>query len=328
MAVKSTGRYLGSLDESVNFVQNDYQLFFGFIAFTQSARPHCVAPVLPMSYWLPPEPRRVHLLVVDESVDKSVDELTPLLETLRGAGYRLTPAFDAMEGYRRATTLQMDLVLLDVGLGSTDGFAACRLLKADPATADIPVIFLTASTSLEERLTGLRAGAIDYIVKPCDPAEVMARVEIHLALAQSRRSRGAPAAKSASPPRRPASNGDGTPGSGMDRMLMQAAERLILADLSHVLPLRELAARVGTHEKRLSRVFKELENCTVFEFVREARLHEAHRLLLDSAMRIEEIAAAVGFSSAANFATAFREYFNCTPSACRQNGVAGRAPDA
>ena len=261
-------------------------------------------------------------------VDEGLDELKPLLETLRGAGYRITLAFDAMGGYRRATTLQMDLVLLDVALGSTDGFAACRLLKADPATADIPVIFLTSSASLEERLTGLRAGAVDYIVKPFDPAEVAARVEIHLALAESRRSRIFPSTKSAFPPDRPATNGDGAPGPGMDRMLMQAAERLILADLSHVLPLRELAARVGTHEKRLSRVFKELANRTVFEFVREARLHKAHRLLLESAMRIEEIAAAVGFSSAANFATAFREYFNCTPSACRQAGAGRRAPDA
>ena len=270
-----------------------------------------------MSYWSPPEPRRAHLLVVDDNVD----ELKLLLETLRGTGYRITLAFDAMEGYRRATTLQMDLVLLDVRLGGTDGFAACRLLKADPATADIPVIFVTSSASLEERLTGLRAGAVDYIVKPFDPAEVMARVEIHLALAESRRARTAPAPHPAPPPDSPAAKDGDAPGSGMDRALMQAAERLILADLSRVLPLRELAARVGTHEKRLSRVFKELTNRTVFEFVREARLHEAQRLLLESAMRIEEIAAAVGFSSAANFATAFREYFDCTPSACRQAGV-------
>ncbi len=269
-----------------------------------------------MSYWSPPEPRRAHLLVVDDNVD----ELKLLLEMLRGTGYRITIAFDAMEGYRRATALQMDLVLLDVRLGGTDGFAACRLLKADPATADIPVIFVTSSASLEERLTGLRAGAVDYIVKPFDPAEVMARVEIHLALAESRRARAAPATELPPPPDRLTGN-DGAPGSGMDRALMQAAERLILTDLSRVLPLRELAARVGTHEKRLSRVFKELTNRTVFEFVREARLHEAQRLLLESAMRIEEIAAVVGFSSAANFSTAFREYFDCTPSACRQVGV-------
>ncbi|MDZ4356000.1 MAG: response regulator [Variovorax sp.] len=184
-------------------------------------------------------------------VDDNVDELKLLLEALRGTGYRITLAFDAMEGYRRATTLQMDLVLLDVRLGGTDGFAACRLLKADPATADIPVIFVTSSASVEERLTGLRAGAVDYIVKPFDPAEVMARVEIHLALAESRRARTAPAAEPLQPPDQPAANDGGVLGSGMDRALMQAAERLILADLSRVLPLRELAARVGTHEKRL-----------------------------------------------------------------------------
>ncbi|TWD76142.1 AraC family two component transcriptional regulator [Variovorax beijingensis] len=273
-----------------------------------------------MSYWSAPEPRRAHLLVVDDNVD----ELKLLLETLRGTGYRITLAFDAMEGYRRATTLQMDLVLLDVRLGRTDGFSVCRLLKANPTTADIPVIFVSSSASLEERLTGLRAGAVDYIVKPFDPAEVMARIEIHLALAESRRARTAAGTRPAPPPDRPAANDGGAAGAGMDHALLQAAERLILADLSHVPPLRELAARVGTHEKRLSRVFKELADRTVFEFVREARLHEAQRLLLESAMRIEEIAAAVGFSSAANFATAFREYFDCTPSACRQAG-AGRS---
>jgi len=270
-----------------------------------------------MSYWSSPEPRRAHLLVVDDNVD----ELKLLLETLRGTGCRITLASDAMEGYRRATTLQIDLVLLDVRMGGADGFAACRLLKADPATADIPVIFVTSSASLEERLTGLQSGAVDYIVKPFDPAEVMARVEIHLALAECRRARTAPAAEPAQPPERPGETDSVASAFGRDRALMQAAQRLILADLSRVLPLRELAARVGTHEKRLSRVFKELTNRTVFEFVREARLHEAQRLLLESAMRIEEIAAAVGFSSAANFATAFREYFDCTPSACRQAGV-------
>lgn len=292
------------------------ELIFRLHSFGDRACKRSAGPILSMSYWSPPEPRRAHLLVVDDNVD----ELKLLLEALRRTGCRITLAFDAMEGYRRATALQMDLVLLDVRLGGTDGFAACRLLKADPATANIPVIFVTSSASIEERLTGLRAGAVDYIVKPFDPAEVMARVEIHLALAGYRRS-SAPAPQAKQPPERPAAIDSVASASSMDRALMQAAERLILADLSRVLPLRELAARVGTHEKRLSRVFKELANRTVFEFVREARLHEAQRLLLESAMRIEEIADVVGFSSAANFSTAFREYFDCTPSACRQVGV-------
>lgn len=271
-----------------------------------------------MSYWSPAEPRRAHLLVVDDNVD----ELKLLLEVLRDTGHRITLAFDALEGYRRATALQVDLILLDVRMGAIDGFAACRLLKADPVTADIPVIFVTSSASAQERLQGLHAGAVDYIRKPFEPQEVLARVEIHLALAERRR--GAPAEpehRNASSPQVLPEDPADSDAARLDRALVQAAQRLVLDDLSQVLPVPELATQVGTHEKRLSRAFKKYTGQTVFEFVREARLHEAKRLLSGSAMRIDEIAVAVGFSSAANFATAFRAHFGCTPSAYRQEGV-------
>ena len=272
-----------------------------------------------MSYWSPAQPRHAHLLVVDDNVD----ELKLLLEVLRDTGYRITLAFDALEGYRRATALRTDLILLDVRMGATDGFAACRLLKADPATADIPVLFVTSSASPEERLRGLQSGAVDYILKPFDPAEVLARVEIHLALAEQRKPRaeaaaGAPAAAASHAQPEPQSEKEAA---NMDRALVQAVKRIVRADLSQELPVPELAAQVGTHEKRLSKAFKKYTGRTVFEFVREARLHEAQRLLAESALRIEEIALTVGFSSAANFATAFREHFHCTPSAYRRTGT-------
>ena len=266
-----------------------------------------------MSFWSPPKPRDAHLLVIDDNID----ELKLLLIALRRTGYRITVAFDALEGYRRATALKTDLVLLDVHMGAMDGFAACRLLKADPALSHIPVIFVTSANTPAERLMGLKSGAVDYILKPFDTDEVLARVEIHLALAELRNTQNKPQDSAvATPADAAAVDEDLTP--NMDRALVSAAQRLILADLAKVLPLSELAARVGTHEKRLSRVFRERTGRTVFEFVREARMHEASRLLIESAMRIDEIALAVGFSSAANFATAFREHFDNTPSAYRQ----------
>lgn len=277
-----------------------------------------------MSYWSPAEPRNARLLVVDDNID----ELKLLLEVLRDTGYRITIAFDALEGYRRATALATDLVLLDVRMGTTDGFTACRLLKADPATADIPVIFVSSSATPQQRLLGLKSGAVDYILKPFEPAEVLARVEIHLALAERRRRQEASGvavrADAAAPPHEDV--GAAAEGTGPDRALVQAVERLVLAELDKVLSLHDLAARVGTHEKRLSRVFKARTGRTVFEFVREARLCEARRLLDCSVMRIEEIAAAVGFSNAANFATAFREHFGHTPTAFRRMGGAS-SPD-
>ena len=242
-----------------------------------------------------------------------------MVEALRHTGYHIALAFDALEGYRRATALRTDLILLDVRMGATNGFTACRLLKSDPATAHIPVIFITASAAAQDRLQGLRTGAVDYITKPFDPAEVLARVEIHLTLAERHSSTGTMTAPPV--PLEDTPDEQVAPGSNMDRALVRAAERLIMANLGAMLPLRELAARTGTHEKRLSRAFKAHTGQTVFEFVREARLHEARRLLAGSAMRIEEIASAVGFSSAANFATAFRQHFDCTPSAYRQIGA-------
>jgi DNA-binding response OmpR family regulator len=267
-----------------------------------------------MSYWSTTPPRRAHILVIDDNIE----ELQLLLGALREADHRISLAFDAMQGYRRVTALQPDLVLLDVRMGATDGYATCRLLKADPATARIPVIFVTSSGSVEERLTGLREGAVDYILKPFEPAEVLARVSVHLALASSRQQAQACIAQAGSTLENAKKERGGPGGDATDRVLAQAAERLVRADLAGVPALAELAARVGTHEKRLSRVFREQTGRTVFEFVRDARLGEAQRLLGSSTLSVEEVALAVGFSGAANFSTAFRERFGCTPSAFRQ----------
>lgn len=269
-----------------------------------------------MSYWSPSIPRNAHLLVIDDNVA----ELKILLEMLRSCGYRITVAMDALQGYRRATAQRIDLVLLDVRMGSVDGFAACRLLKADAATADIPVIFVTSSAAPQERLQGLRCGAVDYILKPFEPAEVLARVEIHLALAQRGKapeSQGVALQRAAAALPGPAA----APLADHDLALLQAAQQMVLADLAQVPPLPELAAQLGTYEKRLTRVFQAHTGRTVYEFIRQARLHEARHMLASSIMRIEEIAAAVGFSSAANFSTAFRAHFGCKPSDFRRSSA-------
>lgn len=270
-------------------------------------------------YWSPATPRNAHLLVIDDNTA----ELKILLEMLRNKGYRLSVAMDAMQGYRRATAQQIDLILLDVHMGSVDGFAVCRLLKADAALADIPVIFVSSGASLQERLQGLQCGAVDYILKPFEPAEVLARVEIHLALARRHKAQSQDAALSTDPVETepgvaPVLQSESERALSQDLTLLRAAQQIVLADLSRVPSLPELAIKLGTYEKRLARIFLEQTGRTPYDFIRQARLHEARRMLGDSIMRIDEVAQAVGFSSAANFSTAFRLHFGCTPSAFRR----------
>ena len=81
-----------------------------------------------------------------------------------------------------------DLILLDIMMPDMDGYEVCRLLKDDPRTKDIPIIFLTVKSELDDEILGFKLGAVDYISKPISPAIVKARVATHIALNKSRKS--------------------------------------------------------------------------------------------------------------------------------------------
>lgn len=245
-------------------------------------------------------PHVARLLVIEHRPD----EIKPLLETLRNERFDITVAFDGIQGYGRAAAQLPDLILLDLRMRQIDGFATCRLLKADPATAAIPVIFLTAPGSLEEKLTGLREGAVDYILKPFDPREVLARIRVHLKLANQVR---------VAPVQAPLPRNEPS-----DQYLVRAAVIHVSANLARLPGVAEIARRVGTHSKRLTRAFREHKGLTVSEFVRQQRLQLARRLLSQTPLSVADIAADSGFSSAANFATAFKADAGMSPSAFRQ----------
>ncbi|MES2265105.1 MAG: ATP-binding protein [Pseudomonadota bacterium] len=115
-------------------------------------------------------------------VDDSPTFLTALLDHLAFRGFLVVIARHAEEGLLRAEFAQPDLVLLDVVLPGIDGFEACRRLKASETTRDIPVIFMTSLTDARQKVSGFDAGGVDYITKPFQIEEVLARINTHLAL--------------------------------------------------------------------------------------------------------------------------------------------------
>jgi DNA-binding NtrC family response regulator len=117
------------------------------------------------------------LIVDDEPLNLDVLE-----QELGGAGYRTVGASSGEEALARAAETQPDLILLDVRLPGMDGFETCRRLKASEATRAIPVIVLTALTDTFEKLRAFREGAVDYVTKPFQAEELLARVGTHLAL--------------------------------------------------------------------------------------------------------------------------------------------------
>jgi two-component system, sensor histidine kinase and response regulator len=122
------------------------------------------------------------ILIVDD-VPGNLEILGSLLS---GAGFRISVATNGARAINVATTKPPDLILMDVSMPEMDGFEACRKLKANPATAEIPIIFLTAHSGENEIVQGFEAGGIDYVTKPFKAPELLARILTHLELKQSR----------------------------------------------------------------------------------------------------------------------------------------------
>jgi DNA-binding response OmpR family regulator len=115
-----------------------------------------------------------------------VDDIASNIEVLAGAlkdEYAIKVAINGKKALEIANAFHVDLILLDIMMPQMDGFEVCRQLKANPKTAHIPIIFLSARDGVDDVVGGLKLGAVDYVSKPVDPTILKARLSAHLTLA-------------------------------------------------------------------------------------------------------------------------------------------------
>ncbi len=115
-------------------------------------------------------------------VDDTPANISVLLEYLHQQGFKGLVARDGLRALEQVKHARPDLILLDVVMPGLDGFETCRRLKADADTAEIPVIFMTALSETTDKMKGFEAGAVDYVTKPFQHEEVLARITTHLTL--------------------------------------------------------------------------------------------------------------------------------------------------
>lgn len=120
-------------------------------------------------------------------VDDTPANISVLVDALAGTGLHLLVAEDGEDALEQTVRTVPDLILLDVMMPGIDGFETCRRLKARPTTRDIPVIFMTALHETAEKVKAFGAGAVDYITKPIQHEEAIARIQAHLTLRRLRR---------------------------------------------------------------------------------------------------------------------------------------------
>lgn len=120
-------------------------------------------------------------------VDDVPNNLKMLFTYLREHDFKVRVAQDGADALEQLQYARPDLILLDVMMPNMDGFEVCRKLKSNPETKDVPVIFMTALTDTVDKVQGFQIGAVDYITKPVQQEEVLARVNAHLGLNKMRK---------------------------------------------------------------------------------------------------------------------------------------------
>jgi DNA-binding response OmpR family regulator len=228
--------------------------------------------------------------------------------------YRVLEAVDGEQGLAMARRCLPDLVLSDVMMPAMDGFTLCRRLKSDPETDFLPVILLTARAEAEDKLTGLTEQADDYLTKPFDVRELLARIANIIETRRRLRERfAAPLTIHPAPV-------DVAPA---DRKFVDQVRLAIETHLGdEQFTVERLATEVGQSRGNLHRRLRELIAESPSDLIRRMRLERAAAMLEARAGSVSEVAYAVGFKSVAHFSNAFHDMHGVRPSAWRDRSLA------
>lgn len=248
-----------------------------------------------------PSPGRQQLLVAEDNHD-----LREYLARELGSSYDVITASNGEVALQLALAQIPDLVISDVMMPVMDGLDLCRRLKTDWRTCHVPVILLTAKVGIENRLTGLEQGADDYLAKPFDARELLARIANLTALRRQLQERFADRVKSLDP--------EPLPVTSMDDRFLQRCREIIDDHLEDDLSVAAYAREVGLSRGQLHRKLTALTDLGPREFIRSHRLHRAAELLRGRYGNVTEVAYSVGFKSLSHFTRCFREQFGIIPS--------------
>lgn len=246
-----------------------------------------------------------HLLIVDDNAQ----EQFLLKEMLRGHDFVFSAARNSNEAFELALQNPPDIVLAALYPSGHDVMALESRLHAHPSTEDIPLLFLATAKHLAGRSDLVRTEVVDYLIKPFTVGQLVERVQAQLRLSFLLRENGRK--------RRDVTG----PGVREDWELIGRAKKYLDEHLAQVRRLADVATALSVTERRLIQVFQNCLGLSAVEYIRGERMRKAKQLLAHTTLSVGEVARAVGFSSAANFSTAFNNWVGASPSSFRNQAL-------
>ncbi|MEQ9467252.1 MAG: response regulator [Ekhidna sp.] len=220
--------------------------------------------------------------------------------------FQIHYANDGLEGLDIGRKIIPDLIISDVMMPNMDGVEFCRSIKTNELTSHIPVILLTAKASIESKIEGLHTGADDYLTKPFDQDELLARAtnlidqrtKLRMIFGSSMTLE--PTRISITPP---------------DEVFLKKAMRTVEENMNNFdFTVEEFQHLIGMSRMHLHRKLKALTNSSASEFIRTIRLQRAAQILRTKGVNVSEAAYSAGFNNLSYFAKCFKEHFGMNPS--------------
>lgn len=220
--------------------------------------------------------------------------------------YQIIEAINGEEGIQKAIELVPDLIISDIMMPQKNGFEVTVAIRTHLATSHIPLILLTAKSSLESRLKGLARGADAYLTKPFSPAELVLRIQKLIEL------------RKALQIRYQTQNLEPTPKFQREDQLILELKSFISDNLNNPkLNVGLISVHFGISRTQMYRKIQSLTDSTIVEFILAARMARAQVLLKNSQLNISEIAYEVGYNSPGYFTQSYKKHFGKLPSQLR-----------
>ena len=238
------------------------------------------------------------ILVIEDNED-----LRSFIRANLSGNYQVLGAENGRIGINMAFSMMPDIIVTDILMPDIDGISLCKQFKNDDRTSHIPVIMLTAKSTMTEKLEGLRSGADDYIVKPFQMDELKVRIANLLSLREKMKYHPYPVSDTR----------NNAPLS-IDEKFLAKVMKIIDENISNFsFDVGLLHERIGISRMHLTRKLKILTGLSPHLLIRNIRMEKAAELLSRNAGNITEVANSVGISNASGFSKAFREYFGVSP---------------
>ena len=240
------------------------------------------------------------ILIVEDNI-----ELSNFLSDFLSEEYFVSVAANGIEGIENSKTGNPDLVISDVMMDKMDGFQFCSMLKNDPEISHIPVILMTALASVENKMTGYKTGADDYITKPFEPELLKIRIKNILENIEKERKRFRNELNfSAIELTR----------SKIDEDFINKVTELLEGNLEKTdFDIDSVCRNLAVSSSQLYRKIKSITGLSPNEYIRNYRLKKAAILLKETNLNVSEIAYKVGFNDALYFSKCFKKMFGTSP---------------